>query len=72
MSKEIWVILHYFSSTIEKPIHSNCTTGSLSWYSYQRDITNFTNSYHPAKRTTVDSIAKVVIPIFKRLADETF
>ena len=30
VSKEIWAILHHYSSTIEKPMHSNCLTGNLS------------------------------------------
>ena len=38
MSKEIWAIIHHYSSTIETPMHSNCSMGSLSWCSYQRDI----------------------------------
>ena len=46
MSKEIWAILHHYSSTVEKPRHSNCPTGSFSWCSYQRDIANGTNSYN--------------------------
>ena len=45
---------------------------SHSWFSYQRDIANGTNSYKPAKYPITDSIAKVVTPIFKRLADEAF
>ena len=72
MSKEIWAILHHYSSTIENPMHSNCPTDSLSWCSYQRDIANGANSYKPAKYPITDSIAKVVTPIFKRLADEAF
>ena len=72
MSREIWAILHHYSTTIEKPTHSNCPTGSLSWCSYQRDKANGTNSYKPAKYPITDSIAKVVTPIFKRLADEAF
>ena len=72
MSKEMWAILHHYSSTIEKPTHSNCPMGSLSWCSYQRDTANDTNSYKPAKYTITDSMAKVLTPIFKRLADEAF
>ena len=72
MSKEIWAILHHYSSTIEKPMHSDWPTGSLSWCSYQKDIANGTNSHKPAKYPITDSIAKVVTPIFKRLADEAF
>ena len=30
MLKDIWAILNHYSSTIEKPIHSNCPTSSLS------------------------------------------
>ena len=50
----------------------NCPTGSFSWCNNQRDIANGTNSYKPAKYPITDSIAKVVSPIFKRLADEVF
>ena len=72
ISKEIWAILHHYSSTIEKPMHSNCPTVSLSWCSYEREISNGANSYKHAKYLVADSIAKVVTPIFKRLADEAF
>ena len=53
-------------------MHCNCPRGSLSWCNYQRDIANGTNSYKPAKYPIIDSIAKVVSLIFKRLADEAF
>ena len=72
MSKEIWAILNHYSSTIEKPMHSNYPTGSLSWCTYQRDIANGTNSYKPAKRQITDSIVKTVTQIFKHLANEVF
>ena len=72
MSKEMWAILHHYSSTTEKPMHSNCPMGSLGWCSYQGDTANGTNSYKPAKYPITESIAKVVTPIFKRLADEAF
>ena len=72
MSKEIWAILRHYSSTIEKPMHSKCPTGSLSWCSYQREIANGTNSYKPAKYQITNSTAKVIIRILKRVADETF
>ena len=55
-----------------RTMHSNCPTGSLSWFSYQRDIESGTNSYKPSKYPIMDSVAKVVTPIFKRLADEAF
>ena len=72
MLKEIWAILHHYSSTTEKPMHSNCPMSILSWCSYQRDIANGTNSCKPAKYPITDSIAKVVTPIFKCLSDEAF
>ena len=72
MSREIWAILHHYSNTIEKPMHCICPTGSLSWFSYKRDILNGTNSHKPAKHPTTDSIAKVITHIFKLLADEAF
>ena len=72
MSKEIWAILHHYSSTIAKPMHCNYPMDIPSWCSYQRDIVNGTNSYKYAKYPIADSIATVVTPIFDRFAEEAF
>ena len=57
-------MLHHYSSTIEKPIYSNCPMGSLSWCSYQRDMVNGTNTYKTAKYPITDiNIEKLLCPI---------
>ena len=66
MSKEIWVILHYYSNTIEKPMHSNCPTGSHSWCSiWYKPLQTFKISNHRL-------YSKSCYSIFKRLGDEAF
>ena len=69
MSISTWAILEHYS---EGTTRHTCPKGETSWCSFQRDLSNGSNTYVPTKNPFSNAMIKVMTPLFKHLSDVSF
>ena len=72
MTKAIWAILDYYSSSVDQQKHHNFPKEENSWCAYQREISTGQGTYNLAKWPLTKVIVDVLNPLFIRSTNEDF
>ena len=71
LKKRIFAILFHMSSSDENPKHHHCPPGITSWCFWQRATAKSEDpGSHKEHETLPSDIGKMLVPIFRRLADD--